>query len=256
MHRFFVPAEWINPREVDFQGQVARQIFTVLRLRPGERVCVLDNSGWEMEAELTEVSRESVVGKITRRRLAASEPRVKVTVFQSMLKYDRFEFVLQKCTELGATGFVPLITARTIIGSVGDVDTHRYERWQRIILEAAEQSGRGRLPSLQPAELFPSAIERISELSFIPWEGETALSLRGALRRHFPDPTGTAGSIGRPFSVSIFVGPEGGFTAREVDLARRYGLLPVTLGPRVLRAETAAVATTAAVLYEAGDLGA
>jgi 16S rRNA (uracil1498-N3)-methyltransferase len=253
VHRFFVPPEVITTGTVSLEGPLAHQIANVLRLRPGDRICLLDNSGWEVEVELGPFPRKGVAGKVVRRSLATSEPRTKITVYQALLKADKFEFVLQKCTELGAVGFVPLITSRTVLGAVGEADSPRRQRWQRIIVEAAEQSGRGRLPLLHPAELLQSACEGASGLSLIPWEGERVFGLRAVLREHF-----AAGEKGhaRPFSVNLFIGPEGGFAEAEVQLARRHGAIPVSLGPRVLRAETAAVVATAAVLYEAADLGA
>lgn len=255
MHRFFVPPEWISGGAVTLEGACARQIATVLRLRPGDRICVLDNSGWETEVELKAVTRERAQGVVVRRALAATEPRTKIIVYQALLKGERFEYALQKCTELGVVGFVPLITSRTVLGAVGDVDSSRWRRWQRILVEAAEQSGRGRLPVLRPAMLLQSACESISGLSLIPWEGEKTTGLRAVLREYFAEDTGGAGQRGRPFTVNVFIGPEGGFTEAEVQLARRYGAIPVSLGNRILRAETAAVVATAAVLYEAGELG-
>lgn len=252
MHRFFVPPEVIATGTVSLEGLLAHQIANVLRLRPGDRICLLDNSGWEVEVEIGPFPRQGVAGKVVRRSLAASEPRTKITIYQALLKADRFEFVLQKGTELGAVGFVPLITARTVLGAVGEADSPRRQRWQRIIVEAAEQSGRGRLPQLHPAVLLQSACETASGLSLIPWEGERTVGLRAVLREHF---AAEAKGHARPFSVNLFIGPEGGFTEAEVHLARRHGAIPVSLGPRILRAETAAVVAAAAVLYEAADLG-
>ncbi|MHB1005651.1 MAG: RsmE family RNA methyltransferase [Chloroflexota bacterium] len=252
MHRFFVDPQSIKGHFVTLEGPTAHQITNVLRLREGVRIVVLDNSGWEIEVELDIITRDRCGGKVTRRSLAGNEPKVKVTVYQSLLKHDHFEYVLQKCTELGVTGFVPLVTARTVLGSVGEADTSRVRRWQKIVAEAAEQAGRGRLPALHSALLFASACESASGFSLIPWEGERATGVRTALRECFgPD----VPANDRPFSINLFVGPEGGFAENEVDLARRYGIVPVSLGARVLRAETAAVVTTAAVLYEAGELG-
>lgn len=251
MHRFFVPPSCIGPSAVELAAPMAHQIANVLRLRPGEHICVLDNSGWEVEVELVAVAKELARGRVVRRRLVASEPAVKITLYQGMLKADRFEFALQKCTELGAVGFVPLITARTVLSAVGDIDDRRAQRWRRIAIEAAEQAGRGRLPVIHPAVVFQSACEEAAGLSLIPWEEEHGTGLRQVLRERFAPEAGR----GRPFAVNLFVGPEGGFTAAEVDLARRHGITPVTMGPRILRAETAAAVATAAVLYEAGELG-
>jgi len=164
----------------------------------------------------------------------------------------KFEYVLQKCTELGVVEFVPLITERCVISDLNTAET-KLGRWRWIIQEAAEQSRRGRLPSLRPSMLFPQACDQARQrggLALAPWEEEGQISLRQVLRTA---PEGHEKSW-PPLTISLFIGPEGGFSAAEVELARRYGLLPVTLGPRVLRAETAGLVAAAAILYDQGDL--
>jgi 16S rRNA (uracil1498-N3)-methyltransferase len=246
MHRFFIPPEWVSGARVTLNGPIVHQIHNVLRMRPGDHILVLDNSGWTREVELREMGSEQAVGQVVRRRLAEGEPRTKITLYQGVLKRRRFEFALQKGTELGIVEFVPLISDRAIIADLGDVDKRR-TRWERIVQEAAEQSGRGRLPHLEPAMLFPHACEQAQRqggLALIPWEEERSLSLRSVLARQQK----------KPFIVSLFIGPEGGFTADEAELARRYGVQTVTLGPRILRAETAGLVAATAILYELGDL--
>lgn len=246
VHRFFIPPNWIGEDGVVLSALVAHQIRNVLRMRPGDHILVLDNSGWAREVELREVGLKQVVGKVVRRMLAQGEPRTKITLYQGVLKSRRFEFSLQKGTELGIVEFVPLISDRAVIADLGDVDK-RHARWKRIVQEAAEQCWRGRLPNLEPAMLFPRACERAQQqggLALIPWEGERSLSLRVVL----------AGQQKKPFIVSLFIGPEGGFTAQEMELAGSYGIQPVTLGPRILRAETAGLVAATAILYELGDL--
>jgi 16S rRNA (uracil1498-N3)-methyltransferase len=215
-------------------------------MRPGDRILVLDNSGWAREVEILGLDPEQVTGRVARRMLAQGEPRTKITLYQGMLKGRRFEFALQKGVELGIVEFVPLISDRTIIADLGDVDKRR-ARWQGIVRQAAEQSGRGRLPNLEPAMLFPRACERAHRqggLALIPWEEERSLTLRSVL----------AEEERKPFVISLFVGPEGGFSQEEVELAQRYGIRPVTLGPRILRSETVALVAATAILYDLGDL--
>ncbi len=187
------------------------------------------------------------------RRLAGGEPRTKISLYQGVLRSRRFELVLQKCTELGVVEFVPTIADRCVVSDLDAVDKKR-RRWEWIIQEAAEQCRRGRKPSLRPALLFPRACEEAMHsggLSIILWEGEDEVGL-GALLREVPrDPEETW----PPFSINLFVGPEGGFTTDEITIAQRYGLAPVSLGARILRSETAGIAATAAVLYALGDLG-
>jgi 16S rRNA (uracil1498-N3)-methyltransferase len=253
MHHFFVPPSWIQQNNVTISGPQAHQIAHVLRMRPGDSVTVLDNSGWEIETRLISVERHVVRGEIVRRRLSTAEPRTKIGLYQGVLRSKHFEFVLQKGTELGVVEFVPLIAERCVISDLDAVEK-KHDRWETIIQEAAEQCRRGRKPALRPAIMFPKACEAAKTsggLSLIPWEEEGQASLRELLTQA---PSGTNQSW-PPMTINLFIGPEGGFTAAEVDLARRYGLMPVTLGARILRAETASLAAVAAILYELGDLG-
>jgi len=240
-------------------GMVVHQIRNVLRLVPGDAIVVLDDSGWEYEVRLAAVEPTQVSGQVENKVLGRGEPRAKITLYQSLLKGDRFEWVLQKGTELGVVEFVPVVSDRCVVGSVDDVSKVKVERWQRIILEAAEQSRRSRLPRLQMPSLFPQACERArrSDLALLPWEEEQTRTLRSMLTDWNALPTTAQGrtvTSRKPFSISLFIGPEGGFTPREADQARRYGIAPVSLGPRILRAETAALAAVTMVLYQLEDM--
>jgi len=249
MHRFFIPREWFDQEKVAITGRQVHQLKDVLRLVAGDRIIVLDNTGWEYEVELERVNRHYVSGVVREVRLAA-EPRTKVTLYQALLKGNKFEFVIQKGTELGVACFVPMICQRCVAGN--RVSEKNMERWRRIIIEAAEQSGRGKLPELQPELPFEEACRSASGFSLLAWEGERALGFRSALR----------GEINRqriiseknPSSVNLFIGPEGGFSSAEVEFARRCGIVPVTLGRRVLRAETAGLVAASAIFYDCGDL--
>lgn len=244
-HRFFVPPEWIRESRVTLSGEVGHQVRNVLRLRPGDRIVVLDDTGWECEVELTHLDREIVAGQVTAERQAGGEPRTRIVLCQAALKARRFEFVLQKATELGIAEFVPLVCERSVVGDVSEIDA-RQERWRRIIREAAEQSRRGRLPVLRPTAMFTLACQEAIDagaLTLILSEHQPELTLKQALERSAAD--GRA----QIAAVSLFVGPEGGFSTEEVYLAAQYGAQPVSLGPRILRAETAALAATAGILY-------
>jgi 16S rRNA (uracil1498-N3)-methyltransferase len=259
MHRFFVPSDSLQDDNLRLSGAVVHQIRNVLRLQPGDRIVVLDDSGWQYEVLLGSVETHEVCGRVERKSLSQSEPRAKITLYQSLLKGDKFEWVLQKGTELGIVEFVPIVANRCVIGSVDDVSDARLRRWRRIILEASEQSHRGRLPRLHEPLLFPRACERVrhADLALMPWEGEMMRPIRALLESPSPTPVTVQGEtviLRRPFSISVFIGPEGGFTTYEVDQARRYGIIPVTLGPRILRAETAAVVASTIILYQLEDL--
>ena len=275
MHRFFVPPDWLRSEEAVLVGPTVHQIRNVLRLKAGEEIMVLDNSGWQHRIHLTLVDREEVRGRIVQKTLAPSEPRTKITLYQAVLKGRSFEFVLQKGTELGVVAFVPVVSQRTIIASLDNVSSDRQERWRRIIQEAAEQSGRGRMPELQGPLMLRQAWEAASQggvtiVASPSGQDEEAgsdgrrRSTRGARGR--PTRTGDREVAvvplrkalrdrrHPPFSVNLFIGPEGGLTARELAEGSRYGAVLVTLGPRVLRAETAGLVAASAILYELGDM--
>jgi len=245
MHRFFVSREALDGDRVALPAPVAHQIKNVLRMSPGDHIVVLDNSGWEREVELTEVSAQAAHGKVIAQTLSSTEPRTKITLYQSFLKGERFEFALQKGTEVGIVEFVPVISARCIVSSLNEAG-RKITRWEKIIKEAAEQSRRARLPELSPAMFFREACVRATragQLALIPWEAEGQRSLRAVLESH-----------PRPFSISLFVGPEGGYEDSEIAAAERAGVIPVGLGPRILRAETAGLVAASAILYTLGDL--
>ncbi len=244
MQRFFIPSDWIAGDTVRLCGVPAHQIRVVLRMHAGARVIVLDGSGWEYEIELNEVGAREVRGVVVEKRSATAEPRAQVTVYLSLLKKDRFEWALQKCTEIGAAQFVPIHCTRTVI-PLQNVSEKKRARWQRIITEAAEQCGRGRVPSLEAPRPFAEALAELPryDRALIPWVGERTEALSAAL-------------ADSARSVALFVGPEGGFTPQEVSAANEAGALGVTLGPRVLRAETAAVVAVTLTLAALGELGA
>jgi len=153
MHRFFINTDSLTGDEVTLAGGTARQITRVLRLKPGDRIVVLDNTGWEYETEITGLGRDAVNGKVIRKSMGKAEPGVDVTLCQALIKADRFELVLQKCTELGVKTFRPFACERCVAVKPGE---ERMARWQAIVREAAEQCGRAVLPVLDKAADFLS----------------------------------------------------------------------------------------------------
>jgi len=253
-HHFFVSPESVRRGTVTISGPQAHQIENVLRLGVGERIVVLDNSGWRYDAEIISAKDSEVVCQVKSKSLVTTEPRTKITLYQGLLRSSKFEQVLQKCTELGVVSFVPVITERSLIGNLQSVSGAKSERWNRIIVEAAEQSGRGKLPTLRPPVLLQQACEEVRGISLIAWESEKDRSFRSVIKEKLGSTGSQTEHALRPFAVNIFIGPEGGFSPREVQIARAYGITPVGLGARVLRSETAALVVTALVLYEAADM--
>jgi 16S rRNA (uracil1498-N3)-methyltransferase len=247
MHRFFVSPSDISGNVVSFPADLSRQISRVLRMSPGDEVIVLDDTGWEYTVSLSAIAPTQAEGRVTGRRAGCGEPAIRLALHQAMIRPERFEWALQKCTELGVSHFVPIVTRRTSHGPE-IVSANRMERWRRIIREAAEQSGRSRLPELDHPQTLEDTLETAPRPALMAWEGETHQSLKSALE-HWLDQTAVSGN------VSIFVGPEGGFEPMEVELARELGAETVGMGRRILRSETAAVALATAVMYELGELG-
>jgi len=246
MHRFFVPPEWIDRQKVTLVDEVAHQVRNVLRMKPGRKIVVLDNFGHEYTVQLTHVARNVVVGEIVEKRSAGNEPALKISLYQGTLKAQKFEWVLQKGTELGIVEFIPVISERSVLGDVETAD-RKLLRWERIIQEAAEQSRRGMLPELRPAMMFAQACQRASRMEgvgLLAWEEAEADPLRSILTA-IPQ---------KPQAVSLFIGPEGGFTVDEARLAHGYGIGPVWLGRRILRAETAGLVAASAILYHFGEM--
>jgi 16S rRNA (uracil1498-N3)-methyltransferase len=249
--RFFVSPDAILNGHVAIQGQQAHQIARVLRLVTGDEIVVLDDSGCEYVVHLDTVRGAEVTGTIIEVRDIQHRPRVLVTLFQSLLKAEKFELVLQKGTELGAATFQPVLSERCV-ARVEPSDQRRLDRWARIVTEAAEQSRRTHLPQLRPPVPLPEAAELADafDILLIFWEEEHVTRLYEALTTRLQH-----AFSGQPVSVGVFIGPEGGFTEAEVERVRAHGGIPVSLGRNILRAETAAIAALAAVFFGAGELG-
>ncbi len=241
-HRFFVATNCITPPTVTLTGDTARQITAVLRLQPGSNIVVLDNSGDELAVTLSEVGK-TVRGQITARQPCLAEPARLLTLYQGTLKAQKFEWVLQKGVELGVARFVPTICQRSIVRDRAALAA-KQSRWEQIIQEAAEQSGRGRLPELSPPHSLAEALAAAGPhaLRLIPWEEAVQPSLAQALAAAEP-----GGSVG------VFIGPEGGFAPEEIRQAQLAGVTPVTLGRRILRSETAGLAVVAAIMFYIGE---
>jgi len=237
-HRFFVSGDQVHGDAVTFSSEQWHQLHTVLRLRIGECVGVFD--GVEPVDRRVELVGPAT-GRIVDAQPQPPEPRTRLVVYPSLLQRDKFELVLQKLTEVGAAAIVPVLSARALVRQPPDAG--RQARWRAILREAAEQCRRGVVPELRPALDFGQAIEQATGEGTVimAYEEERRRSLRAALE-------------GVQDTVSIFVGPEGGYTAEEAAAARQAGAELITLGPRILRTETASPLLAALVLYELGDL--
>jgi len=264
MNRFFISESDIQSEQVVLGKRQAHQIRNVLRMNKGDRIVVLDNTGYEYEVVLTEIKKDRVLGQTEQKRPAAGEPQVRLTLYQSLLSRDKFELVLQKCTEVGVSRFVPVITQRSLVRDADTVTPNKLARWQRIITEAAEQSHRGRIPELAEPLNFADSLSGLAEFDLrliaspnAGWQPQA--SPEQSRRTEIGDGRTEQGTLRSalckaPKSVAILIGPEGGFTDEEIQIAQDAGALTVSLGPRILRTETASIVTAALILYELGNI--
>lgn len=232
MHRFFISAELLQSETVTLPPETARQVSRVLRMREGERVVLFCGDGMECEAVLTQVG-SSVVAEVRERRRPEVELGCHLHVAVAVLKGEKLDWVVQKLTELGAGRISFLTTGRTVVEAGSERWSRRSERYARIAREAVEQCGRVRLPEIGE----PASLEAV---------------LRGPEERKLFLAPGAEQPLARAVgpetrSVLLLIGPEGGFTDAELRTAVEAGAEAVSLGRRILRAETAALAAAAVV---------
>ncbi len=243
-YRFFVDPGAIQGDAVELTDHgLVHQLGSVLRLVPEQCITLLDNAGAAYTVRLDQIDKHIVRGTVVEHAAAGGEPQLQLTLYMAVLRSERFEWVLQKGTELGIGSFVPLLCEHSLLSGADAITPAKLERWQRIIREAAEQARRGRLPTLQPPQAYAQACTRLArpEEAVLLWEKSGVESLRSRLTRE-------------PQLSAIFSGPEGGWSEAEGDLAINTGITLASLGPRTLRAETAPLVAATAVLYTAGDL--
>lgn len=253
MSRFFVSPGSIdlNRGIITIEGEDVRHISNVLRAAPGDTLVLSDGSGMDYEAVIDRIDREYIITRIADTRPNYTEPPIEITLFQGLPKADKMEAIIQKCVELGVKRIVPVITARTVVKLKGAKDiASKTTRWKRIALEAAKQCDRGIVPEVEEPVEFLTALEKAGgcTLNLIPYEEEREGSLKRLLREY-------GGSEITQREIAILIGPEGGFEPAEVEEAIKSGFCSVTLGPRILRTETAGMAVAAIIMYEIGDMG-
>lgn len=235
MHRFFLKQPITNT--VVITGPDMVHIQKVLRLGAGDCITVCDGKGFESDAVIESAGKDGIRIRCGEAKPCASEPSVKITLFQALPKTGKMETVVQKCVELGAYKIVPMLTSRCV-AQPKDSFLSKIDRWQRVSEEAAKQSRRGIVPeigSLCTPDSFPANhFDRI----LVAYENEHVITLKKALQ-------GFSGS-----TIAVMIGPEGGFSEEEVRKLQNLGGISVSLGPRILRTETAGMAVIAQILYE------
>lgn len=246
MRRFFVEPGFLRPGKGVITGDLFRHLSTVLRLKSGDRLCLADGAGHESEAVIAAIGKDGMHVDIgPPQQVSTAVDATRITMYQGLPKGEKIDLILQKCTELGVARIVIFMARRSITRLEGDRLPKRLSRWERIVQEAARQSGRDDIPEVAFSESLEDALKGdISTLGLLLWEDEEDQGLREIVERS-----------DKPESVAIVIGPEGGLTSEEAAVAVGHGFIPVSLGKRILRTETAGLSAVSILQYVWGDLG-
>ncbi len=241
MHRFFLDPEAFGRDEVIISDEAVHHLKTVLRLSVGDEMLLLDGLGSLFHCRLKTLGKHAATALILK-HWSEKETALPIQLIQSVPKGDKMDLILQKGTELGVTAFSPVMSERGVPQLAEDRRLKRHQRWQKIVQEAARQCRRPLLPRLDEVQpLVRVLTDCDAKVRLMLWEDES-LPLSSAL----PETP--------PSSVAILVGPEGGFSEKEANLARQHNFKPVRIGPRILRSETAGFAVASILQYQYGDL--
>lgn len=246
MHKFFVPKESICDNRVIIQGEDVKHILKVLRLKQGTVISINNCVGQEYIGEIISADKKEVLVKIKEEVLLNNESPIQVFLFQGLPKSSKMDLIVQKATELGVKEITPVITERVVVkNEIGEYK--KLDRWQRIALEACKQSKRSLIPTINSPIEFGKLIELLKNMDLIvvPYENQEGYGIKKVIQ-------GLHREIKK---VGIVIGPEGGFEEEEIEKLKELGAHIVTLGPRILRTETAGFVCAALIMYEIGDLG-
>ena len=243
MSRLFIFRDLNINDQVIVSGEDAHHIIRVLRYRPGDVISISDGANAESFGVIYDIDMRSTELKLKIvEKNKRKEIKPFITLLQGLPKGDKLDWILQKNTEIGVRKFVPIVTKRTVTNIAPSKIERRKERWEKIVKEAAKQCMRMDIPEIGQVLTFDSSFQEIKKH---PWEQEKATSLKKIMKN-------IDKSISR---IAVFIGPEGGFSVDEIEKAKSAGAVPVSLGSRILRTETAAVATCSMIMYELGDMG-
>lgn len=245
MRRFFLGKNRIENGRGSIEGDLFRHLVTVLRLEVGAQLILAEDSGAEYHAVITEILPDRAIVSASPLKTEDTSPLLSITLFQGLPKGDKMELILQKGTELGVSAFVPFIAERSVSRPQGNKLHDKRSRWEKITAEAARQCKARTIPQVADIADLKTAVTTSSQaLKLLLWEEENHRQLRDVIR-----------AADAPSDIAIMIGPEGGLTAAEAQTAMAAGFIPVTLGERILRTETAGLAAVAILQYQWGDLG-
>jgi len=250
MRRFYVDADALSGSEqsLTLEGALAHRLAKVLRLRAGNEVALFNGSGEDIRVRLVDVNERRIAATVVEWVAGPVEAPTKVHLYQSITKGGRFEWLVEKATEIGVARIVPLATLRAVVKSGGE--GNRIDRWRRIAIEAAEQCGRSVVPVVEAPCSFAEALDSAPGIVLLPYEAGDHLTpnIQAVLQEKIDELYAQA-------AVSVLIGPEGGYAPHEVERAVAAGATVVTLGRRVLRSETAGLVAVTLVMHACGELG-
>lgn len=244
MPKFFVDKSQISEDTIFIIGENAHHISRSLRMASGEKITVSDMQGFDYDCVLETFTDNTVNAKIINKYLSKSEPEIKVHLYQALPKGDKLDFIIQKSVECGAYDITPFESTNCVVKIKNEAETKKYERRNKIALEAAKQSGRAIIPKVNPSISFDAMLTNAlkSDVVLFCYEGANTLPLARVLK--------SLRTNNNLKDVSIVIGSEGGFTLSEVEKAEKCGFVKIGLGKRILRAETAAVMALSCLVYE------
>ncbi len=240
MTRIFLPPEQLASKQITITGEQSRYLSLVLRAKPGEQLTIFDGTGRRYICRMNSVHKKEVIAEKIREETYSAESPVSIILAQGIPKGDKMDLIVQKSTELGVKKIIPIITEHSQVRATG-----KTERWRKIALAASQQSGREKVPDMAEPVDFKEFIEgRTADHKIIFSAEEKKQNLSKTLN-----------SFQSVKEITLLIGPEGGFSKDETRAAIQKGFASVSLGPRILRTETAPITAISIVQYELGDLG-
>lgn len=243
MNRFYIEREQVSDTTITVTGSDVNHIKNVLRMKLGESILFCDCQGKDYHCTIQNIEGQTIEAAIVEVTDTETELPTKLYLFQGLPKKDKMELIVQKAVELGVTEVIPVMMKRTIVKLEDKKkEAKKIERWQSIATSAAKQSNRGVIPTVSEVLTYKEALQRAKEMDVVllPYENEDGMAgTREVIR-----------SVKGKQSVGIFIGPEGGYEESEIEMARELGMKPITLGKRILRTETAGLATLSILMFE------
>ncbi len=246
MKRFYLPEKAIIGRENTIAGSDAGHMVKVLRLKPGDKIVVFDGTGFDYDAEIVAISPDRATVSIAKKYPSRLESPAKITVAQALLKGKKMDTLIRQMTELGIARWIPFMAERSIPNPDQKRRVDRQERWETIVKESLKQSRRGEFTQVGPIIAYQEMLKlgQSHQIKVVFWENATE-PLENVIHAYPADSR----------RICIVLGPEGGFTDKEIEAARSMGFQAASLGSRILRAETAALSACVLMQYVFGDLG-